>query len=177
MLTVGHPPQAIEPQYFVFLLCCHKFCVVLFLLHRAPCDKMLSYATPSERVISFISHLYNCLPCRRGDDHLNKETMSKLVILVWLRILTSGMMKCNSAKLLFSLNPAQKKRNTAHKSGAMLMLSWCRGSWNRPGLTSCRQLFGVDYFGGILLTRTQLNTSAHHWKGSPVKHKETKPIR
>lgn len=100
-----------------------------FLLHRAPCDKMLSYATPSERVISFISHLYNCLPCRRGDDHLNKETMSKLVILVWLRILTSGMMKCNSAQLLFSLNPAQKKkRNPAHTSGAMLTLSWCRES-------------------------------------------------
>lgn len=36
--------------------------------------------------------------------------------------------------------------------------------------TSCRQLFGVDYFGGVLLSRTQLHTSAHHGKGAPVRH-------
>lgn len=29
-------------------------------------------------------------------------------------------------------------------------------------LTSCRQLFGVDDFGSILLSRTQFDTSAHH---------------
>lgn len=35
--------------------------------------------------------------------------------------------------------------------------------------TSCRQLFGVDYFGGVLLSCTQLHTSAHHGKGAPVR--------
>lgn len=37
-------------------------------------------------------------------------------------------------------------------------------------LTSCRQLFGVDYFGGVLLSRAQLHTSAHHGKGAPARH-------
>lgn len=35
-------------------------------------------------------------------------------------------------------------------------------------LTSSRQLFGVDYFSGILLSCWQLHTSAHHWKRSPL---------
>lgn len=39
-------------------------------------------------------------------------------------------------------------------------------------LTSCRQLFGVDYFCGIFLSCTQFNTSAHHGKGSPVKQRK-----
>lgn len=42
-----------------------------------------------------------------------------------------------------------------------------KSNGNEDVLTSCRQLFGVDYFGSILLSCTQLNTSAHHWKSSP----------
>lgn len=45
----------------------------------------------------------------------------------------------------------------------------------RRTLTSGRQLFGVDYFGGVLLSRAQLDASAHHRKGSPAKtHREGK---
>lgn len=47
---------------------------------------MLSYATPSERVIAVRSHLYNCLHCRCGGDHWDRETMSELVILLLLHI-------------------------------------------------------------------------------------------
>lgn len=36
VLTAGHPPEAIEPQSFVFLLCCHKLLCRPFSLTQGP---------------------------------------------------------------------------------------------------------------------------------------------
>lgn len=107
-----------------------------------------------------------------------EKPWSEWVILVLLHILLFSKLnkwynnKWNSA-MLFLFEP----HFTNHEVYYTLVLCYdginnnCdEKSWNMDALTSCRQLFGVDYFCGILLSRTQLNTSAHHWKGPPVKH-------
>lgn len=115
---------------------------------------MRSYATPSERLIAFSYHLCNCLHCRWGDDHWDRDTMSKLVMVAQLHLFFS-------LALLFL-------------SERSFTTTLCVGATPRPAdtLTSCRQLFGVDDFGSILLSCTQFDTSAHHWKGSPIKRRK-----
>lgn len=113
-----------------------------------------------------------------------EKLWNKWVILVLLHILLFSKLnkwynnKWNSA-MLFLFEP----HFTNHEVYYTLVLCYdginnnCdEKSWNMDTLTSCRQLFGVDYFCGILLSRTQLNTSAHHWKGPPVKHTQKKHL-
>lgn len=41
-----------------------------------------------------------------------------------------------------------------------------------PILTSGRELFGVDDFGGVLLACAEFDTAAHHWEGPPGKQRQ-----
>lgn len=96
-----------------------------------------------------ITHLYGYTFCKLNKWNSNKWTST----------------------ILYCLNPTfQTTKYTTHWGFAMM--NTCNEKyWNMDMLTSRRQLFGVDYFCGILLSCAQLNTPAHDWKGSPVKHR------